>query len=260
MPRPAASRPGSRHRRPRPRCSTWRRRSAASRSSCATTGAWTNSVPAHGRPWRPPNCGARWRPLLCRRATRKLPACSSTSRASASSRHCGPSYSSATASKSPRISCAHRAGALALLGVRAFMFQEGQDPAAERAFRQIASITGGAYSRFDSHSAAHLRDLLGAVAAYDRRRDGRPWSNTAETRRHRAAAHKPDASAVIQAPRPADARSSSPSCPLRSVAATAPQLLRQASRRLALCGWRRRPDLSRGNGAAWPSWSRSSAP
>jgi len=60
----------------------------------------------------------------------------------------------------------HKAGVLAMLGVRAFMFQEGNDPAAERAFRQIASITGGAYSRFDSHSAAHLRDLLGAVAAY----------------------------------------------------------------------------------------------
>jgi hypothetical protein len=61
---------------------------------------------------------------------------------------------------------AHHAGALALLGVRAFMFQEGRDPAAERTFRKIAEITGGAYSRFDSGSAAQLRDLLGAVAAF----------------------------------------------------------------------------------------------
>jgi hypothetical protein len=60
----------------------------------------------------------------------------------------------------------HQAGMLALLGVRGFLFQEGHDPAAERAFRQVAGITGGAYARFDAHSAAHLRDLLGAVAAY----------------------------------------------------------------------------------------------
>ena len=60
----------------------------------------------------------------------------------------------------------HQAGLLAMLGVRGFLFQEGDDAAAERAFRQIAAITGGAYSRFDSHSARHLRELLGAVAAY----------------------------------------------------------------------------------------------
>jgi hypothetical protein len=67
--------------------------------------------------------------------------------------------------ESPDTLC-HRAGALALFGVRAFVFQEGHDLNAERAFRQIAGITGGAYSRFDHHSAGHLRDLLGAVAAY----------------------------------------------------------------------------------------------
>ncbi len=60
----------------------------------------------------------------------------------------------------------HQAGLLALLGVRGFLFQEGHDAVAERAFRQVAGITGGAYARFDAHSAAHLRDLLGAVAAY----------------------------------------------------------------------------------------------
>lgn len=59
-----------------------------------------------------------------------------------------------------------KAGALALLGVRGFLFQEGRDPTAEQVFRRIAGITGGAYARFDSHSATHLRDLLGAVAAY----------------------------------------------------------------------------------------------
>lgn len=60
----------------------------------------------------------------------------------------------------------HQAGLLALLGVRGFLFQEGRDPTAEHAFRQIAGITGGAYAHFDAHSADRLRDLLGAVAAY----------------------------------------------------------------------------------------------
>lgn len=58
------------------------------------------------------------------------------------------------------------AGELGLMGVRMFMFQEGRDPVAERAFREIARLTGGAYSRFDASSARQLRELLGAVAAY----------------------------------------------------------------------------------------------
>ncbi len=41
------------------------------------------------------------------------------------------------------------AGELALQGVRAFMFQEGSDPAARRTFSEIARLTGGAYSAFD---------------------------------------------------------------------------------------------------------------
>lgn len=59
-----------------------------------------------------------------------------------------------------------KAGELGLLGVRTFVFQEGSDPVAERAFRQIATLTEGAYCRFDSASAEQLRTLLGAVAAY----------------------------------------------------------------------------------------------
>ena len=39
------------------------------------------------------------------------------------------------------------AGELGLLGVRAFLFHEGDDPAAVRAFRQIAKLTGGACCR-----------------------------------------------------------------------------------------------------------------
>jgi hypothetical protein len=58
------------------------------------------------------------------------------------------------------------AGQLGLLGVRAFLFQEGVNPEAERAFRHIAKLTNGAHCRFDSSSPQQLRDLLGAVAAY----------------------------------------------------------------------------------------------
>jgi hypothetical protein len=60
----------------------------------------------------------------------------------------------------------HSAGELGLLGVPAFMFQEGGDPVAERAFREIAKLTRGAYCRFDPGSAHELRELLRAAAAY----------------------------------------------------------------------------------------------
>ena len=58
------------------------------------------------------------------------------------------------------------AGELALLGVKAFMFQEGQDPLARRTFSDIARLTGGAYSAFDAGAAARLEALLRAAAAY----------------------------------------------------------------------------------------------
>jgi hypothetical protein len=58
------------------------------------------------------------------------------------------------------------AGELGILGVRAFLFQEGDDPRAERAFREIARLTGGAWCRFDRNAPNELRELLGAVAAY----------------------------------------------------------------------------------------------
>ncbi len=58
------------------------------------------------------------------------------------------------------------AGQLALLGVKAFMFQEGHDPAAQRAFGEIARLTGGAYSAFDASASARLAALMRAAAAY----------------------------------------------------------------------------------------------
>jgi hypothetical protein len=63
-------------------------------------------------------------------------------------------------------SLASLAGELALLGVKTFMFQEGQDPAARRTFGEIARLTGGAYSSFDMGASARLAALLRAAAAY----------------------------------------------------------------------------------------------
>lgn len=58
------------------------------------------------------------------------------------------------------------AGEIGLLGVAVFMFQEGHDPIAEQAYREIVRLTRGAYCRFDQGSAKQLRELLSAVAVY----------------------------------------------------------------------------------------------
>jgi hypothetical protein len=58
------------------------------------------------------------------------------------------------------------AGELGMLGVRAFMFHEGHDPAAEHAFRDIARLSGGAYCGFNAGAAHELAELLRAAAAY----------------------------------------------------------------------------------------------
>jgi hypothetical protein len=60
----------------------------------------------------------------------------------------------------------HAGGALGLLGIPAFMFQEGSDPIAEQAFREIARLSRGAYCRFDPGAAHQLGELLRAAAAY----------------------------------------------------------------------------------------------
>ncbi len=60
----------------------------------------------------------------------------------------------------------HKAGELGLLGVPMFLFHEGGDPIAERGFRELARLTGGAYCPFDAGSARQLKDLLSAVAVY----------------------------------------------------------------------------------------------
>lgn len=59
-----------------------------------------------------------------------------------------------------------RAGRLGLVGVPCFMFHEGGDPVARRAFEAVARLSGGACVPFDLGSARQLRALLGAVAVY----------------------------------------------------------------------------------------------
>lgn len=58
------------------------------------------------------------------------------------------------------------AGKLGILGVPVFMFQEGNDPIAAFAFKQIARLSGGASCHFDASSATVLADLLKAVAVF----------------------------------------------------------------------------------------------
>lgn len=58
------------------------------------------------------------------------------------------------------------AGELKRLGVPVFMFQEGDDRIVERVFRDIASVTHGAYCRFDAGAARQFGELLRAVAVF----------------------------------------------------------------------------------------------
>jgi hypothetical protein len=59
-----------------------------------------------------------------------------------------------------------KAGEVGLLGVPMFLFQEGSDGRAARAYSEIARLTRGAYLRLGSGSARALRELLAAVAVY----------------------------------------------------------------------------------------------
>lgn len=59
-----------------------------------------------------------------------------------------------------------KAGELGMLNVPLFVFQEGSDTNAERCFREMARLSGGAWAPFDHASADQLRDLLKAVAVY----------------------------------------------------------------------------------------------
>lgn len=61
---------------------------------------------------------------------------------------------------------ADKAGRLGLHGVPVFVFQEGRDAGVERAYREIARLTKGAWFRFDRDAAATLGRLLSSVAVY----------------------------------------------------------------------------------------------
>lgn len=61
-----------------------------------------------------------------------------------------------------------RAGELGMKGTRSFFFQEGGDPIAERAFREIARLSNGAYFKLGPNSAGELAELLGAIAVYSK--------------------------------------------------------------------------------------------
>ncbi len=58
------------------------------------------------------------------------------------------------------------AGELGLLGVPVFIFHEGGERKAAAAFKQVASLSRGAYLSFDLASAERLKELLAAVAVY----------------------------------------------------------------------------------------------
>jgi hypothetical protein len=60
----------------------------------------------------------------------------------------------------------HHAGELGRLGVPVFVFHEGNDVIAANAFRQIASLSGGAYLPFDLAGIDRLKQLLAAIAVY----------------------------------------------------------------------------------------------
>ncbi len=61
---------------------------------------------------------------------------------------------------------ARLAGELGLVKVPVFIFHEGRDAKAARAFKEIARLSRGAYVPFDEGSARQLRELLTAVAVY----------------------------------------------------------------------------------------------
>jgi len=61
---------------------------------------------------------------------------------------------------------ADKAARLGLHGTPVFAFQEGQDAAAEIAFKEIARLSKGAWFRFDRSSASTLARLLSAVAVF----------------------------------------------------------------------------------------------
>lgn len=61
---------------------------------------------------------------------------------------------------------AHKAGEMGVRNVPLFVFQEGRDGAAQRAFREFARLSGGAWFPFDRSAPDALAKLLASVAVY----------------------------------------------------------------------------------------------
>ncbi|MFZ1812978.1 MAG: VWA domain-containing protein [Rhizobiaceae bacterium] len=60
----------------------------------------------------------------------------------------------------------HLAGELAVSGTRIFLFQDGHDSVAEKAFREMARLSRGAWFRLGDSSAGDLAELLSVIAVY----------------------------------------------------------------------------------------------
>jgi hypothetical protein len=60
----------------------------------------------------------------------------------------------------------HLAGELGRLGVPIFIFHEGHEPGVAAAFKQLATLSRGAYLAFDLASIDRLRELLAAIAVF----------------------------------------------------------------------------------------------
>lgn len=61
---------------------------------------------------------------------------------------------------------ADKAGQLGLNGVPLFLFQEGHDGQVERAYREFARLSRGAWFRFDRKAPDVLAQLLSSIAVY----------------------------------------------------------------------------------------------
>lgn len=61
---------------------------------------------------------------------------------------------------------ADKAGDLGVRGVPVFVFQEGRDQVAEKALKEIARLSRGAWFRFDRTAAKQLKELLSAIGLY----------------------------------------------------------------------------------------------
>lgn len=110
--------------------------------------------------------GNRMRDVTCRSGFTQVCRVLDHARAEASQTKVGALVYVGDAFEEDADAAAAEAGRLALLGVPAFMFHEGDDPRAGHVFQDIARLTKGVYARFDAGAAKQLRDLLMAAAIY----------------------------------------------------------------------------------------------